>query len=353
MEEKFKWAGGISAPKEYQMQVYFGQIIADDFQYGYSDIVGTIQGGWGNVNEAMGSSDVLHEIPHTLEFTWFSVVENKYYAGHWDLDTVKITKLFKEGFTTTKFDYSLNKMAPIKGTYDLISVGMAPGGKLVLWLSGAGNQVEVGFFQAKEIEITKEEAYEDFQYTYKPNYRSIALNSQSNGGFVDDLVHKKIQEEGYPDPKIYEDFRERFNWRLKIILANGNIIENRRLEMCNGEKETIYHNENNIVAYNKRAIPYNFDFDWKDENGKKYHSEIAFTGNTEYIRQANKMYNGTFLPLDFNKTEIYKLFREKLDKNASIDIVVDVSSNKDAVVYVEQNGTKFPLKEMDKYAEPY
>lgn len=353
MEEKFKWSGGISAPKEYQMQVYFGQIIADDFQYVYSDIVGTIQGGWGNADEAMGSSDVLHDVPHTLEFTWFSVVEDKFYAGHWDLDKVKITKLFKEGFTTTKFDPALNKMVPIKGTYDRISVGMAPKGKLALWLSGAGNQVEVGFFQGKEIKITEQEAYEDFQYTYKPTYRSTALKDQSHGGFVDDLVYKKIQEEGYPDPKIFEDFRERFNWGFKIILASGNVLENRRLEMCNGEKETIFHNENTVIPPMKRAIPYNFDFDWKNANGKKYHSQIVFTGNTDYIRQANKIYNGTFLPLDFANTDIYKSFKEKLDKNAPINIVIDVSSNKDVLVYVEQNGNKYPLTQMDKYAEPY
>lgn len=353
MEEKFNWSGGICAPKEYQMQVYHGQIIADDYQYQYSDIVGTVQGGWGEDGEAMGTSDGLHDIPHTLEFTWYSVVEDKFYAGHWELDTSKITKLFKEGFLVARYKGDKGEIKYYKKeTYNSIVIGLAPKGRLVVWISGEMGQVEVGYFQGKEIKITKEEAYEDFRYVFKPNYRTEMLKAIGDGGLTDPLVYKKIQKEGYPDPKIYNDYRERFNWRLKFIISEGNIIGNRGFMMCNGEKEIVLDNNHNLtISYQKRAIPYYFGFSWTTKEGENFNSEVAFTGNPEYIRQANKMYNGPFLPWDFNKTEIYKLFKEKLDKEIPIDIVVDVSNNKDAKVYIEQGGKQYPITQMEGYVK--
>lgn len=351
MEEKFNWSGGICAPAEYQMQCYYGRIIADDFESSYSDIVGTVQGGWGNCSEAMGTSNGKYDVPHTLEFTWYSVVEDKFYAGHWDLDKEKMTKLFKEGYTSTKFDSDLNKVVPVKETYDFIDVGLAPKGRLVVWMRGDANAVEVGCFQGQEIKITKEEAYENFKYVFEPNYRTDILKSQEDHGYTDPLVYARIQEKGYPDFKIYDDYRERFNWRLKLVMATDNKLEVRRLEMCNGEKEVIFHNEDPVLSYKKRAIPYYFDFDWGTGNNEVYHSQVAFTENQNYIRLANKKYNGPFLPWDFYETELYKLFKEKLDREAPIDIVVDVSSNKDAKIYVEQNGEKYNITQVKSYVK--
>lgn len=346
MEEKYKWKGTLSAPKEYQMQAYYGQIIADDYQFPFSDIWGNINQGWGNDGGSGGGADKLVGVPHTLEFTWYSLVEDKFYAGHWELDKEKIARLFKEGFSQTYFD------SVKKGTYDTFIVGLAPKGRLVLWLSGAGHQVEVGSFQGKEIKITKEEAYDKFKYVFEPSYKEDMLKDKASGGLTDDAVYKKIKEEGYPDPGIYDSFREKFNWGPKVILPAGSTLERRNFKMCNGEEEgTLEDNSDPVVPNKKRAVPYLFYFQWKDKDGKKYSSQIVFTGNNQYIMEANKIYNGTFLPLDFDKTEIYKLFKEKLDKEAPIDLVVDVSNNEDVKVYAEQDKKKYPITQMDKYVK--
>lgn len=353
MEEKFNWSGGICAPKEYQMQCYYGQIIADDFQYQYSDIVGTVQQGWGDGADAMGTSDGLYDVPHTLEFTWYSVVEDKFYAGHWELDKEKMTELFKEGFFVTRYKGERGEIKYYKKeTYNSIIVGLAPKGRLVLWMSGEMKQVEVGCFQGQEIKITKEEAYENFQYVFKPNYRTSMLKAVGNGGITDPVVYKKIQDEGYPDPKTYDDFRERFNYGIKFIISQESTLENRRFKMCNGEYEAIPDNNHDLVLpYAKRAVPYHLGLRWTTKEGKEFSSELAFTGNTQYIREANQKYYGPFLPLDFDKSEIYKLFKEDLDKDAMITIVIDVSSNKNAKVFIEQNGEKYPVNQMDSYVK--
>lgn len=346
MEEKYKWTGTLSAPKEYQMQVYYGQLIADDYQYPFTDIWGNINNGWGNDGGSGGTTDKLVGLPHTLEFTWYSLVEDKFYAGHWDLDKEKIKKLFQEGFSQTYFDSFK------KGTYDSFIVGLAPKGRLVVWLSGGGHQVEIGSFQGKEIIITKEEAYDKFKYVFEPGYREEMLKDKSSGGLTDDLVFKKIKEKGYPDPKLYDDFREKFNWAPKVILPEGSTLQRRSFSIANGEKEvTLENNSEKSLPLAQRAVPYLFYFLWKDKDGKKYNSQIVFTGNPQYIKEANKIYNSTFLPLDFSTTEIYKLFKEKLDKNASVDLIFDFSSNESVKVYAEQNGKKYPLTQMDQYVK--
>lgn len=344
MEEKFKWTGTISAPKEYPMQAYYGQIIADDYQFPFSDIWGIVDGGWGELGKYGGGTEKIIQVPHTLEFTWYSLAEDKFYAGHWGLDTKKITQLFKEGFSQTYFD-SLKK-----GTYDTFVVGLAPGGKLVLWMYGDGHQVEVGVFQGKEIKITKEDAYEKFKYVFEPNYREDILNDP---GIVKPAVAKKIKEEGYPDPKLYEALREKLNWSSKLILPAGSTLEKRHIDMANGEREsTLQDNPEPTLPHKKRAVPYLFYFQWKDQSGKKQSSQIVFTGNSQYIREANKVYNGTFLPLDFEKTDMYKAF-SGLDKEAAADIVIDISNGSNAEVYIEQNAKKYPITQMDKYVKQH
>lgn len=341
MEEKFKWTGTLSAPKEYPMQAYYGQIIADDYQFPFSDIWGIVDGGWGEPGKYGGGTDNLVKIPHTLEFTWYSLAENKFYAGHWELDTKKITHLFNEGFSQTYFD-SLKK-----GTYDTFVIGLGPEGKLILWLYGDGHQVEVGTFKGKEIKITKEEAYDKFKYIFEPNYREDILNDP---GIVNPIITKKIKEEGYPDPKLYETFREKLNWSPKIILPEGSTLEKRNLYMANGERESTLQDHPELsLPYQKRAVPYLLYFQWKNKDGKKQSSQIVFTGNQQYTKEANTIFNGTFLPLDFEKTDMFKTFNEKLDKEANTDIVVDISNGNDVEVYIDQNGKKFPVMQTAKY----
>lgn len=347
MEEKFKWTGTLSAPKEYQMQVYYGLLIADDYQYPFTDIWGNISNGWGNEGGSGGTSDKMADLPHTLEFTWYSLVENKFYAGHWDLDKEKIKKLFNEGFSEPYFDSFK------KGTYHTFVIGLAPKGRLVVWLSGGGHQVEIGSFQGKEIKISREEAYDKFKYAFEPGYREEMLKDKSHGGLTDDLVFKIISEKGHPDPKIYDDYREKFNWSPKMILPEGSTLQRVGINMANGEKElTLENNAGKPLAQSQRAIPYLFYLMWKDKNGRKYNSQIVFTGNKQYFKETNTVYNGTILPLDFYTSEIYKLFREKLDKNLPTDMVLDVSLNDSVKVSVEQNGKKYTLGQMVQYVKP-
>lgn len=171
VEEKFKWSGTVSAPQENPVEVYSGAIISDDFTYSFDAIWGTQNTGWGEHGGIMNVSDDQMQIPRKLEFTWYSLTEEKFYTGKWDLDHKKISDLFKEGFRS----YHSGKY--ITKTYDEFIIGLAPKGRVVVWIMGEKEQIEIGVFQAHDTIITKENAYEDAQYMLEKDYAKKRLTS--------------------------------------------------------------------------------------------------------------------------------------------------------------------------------
>jgi Protein of unknown function (DUF2931) len=339
MEEKFIWSGTLSAPQEYPIQAYSGSIIADDFRYDFDDIWGQINQGWGKESGSFSSPDKTISIPDSLEFTWFSIAENKFYTGKWALDKVKITQLFKEGHLNTP---SSTKKTSI---YDTFVVGLAPKGKIVLWLVGGSIQKEVGIFQAKETIIKKQDAYENFKYTYEPGYRNLVLG---DGGVFKLDVAEKIKKEGYPNPDIYDTYRERYKWRPKIILPEGSKFNLCGINICNGEKELLTENKETFLDTG-RGIPYYFYISWTDKLNKTYNAYIVFTDDAKYLDRSVQEYT---LPLDFDKNEVNNVFKQKLKKEEPFDFIVKVNSNHDDMdVYVEQNGTKINFIKIQKEIE--
>lgn len=261
MEEKFEWTGTVSAPEEYPMEVYKGALIANDFTYRFDAIWGTQNTGWGNDGGIMSVSEKQMEAPDSLNFTWLSLTEKKFYTGKWKLDKTRISALFKDGF--------INDRTQKKETYSLIKIGLAPKGRVVVWLSGAGFQTEVGAFQAHDTTITAEQAYDNAKYMFRPDFISKTLN--------DDMVMKpeikaKIAQNGMPDMDAYEGYRKKHQWRVFIVLPTGNKTILIYYNLINGEEENRFGED--LVSYSKRALPKYISGNWLDMAGKKNGLEV-------------------------------------------------------------------------------
>ncbi|SHM50535.1 Protein of unknown function [Chryseobacterium polytrichastri] len=295
MEEKYNWLGTISAPQEYPMEIYKGAIIADDFTYSFDAIWGTQNTGWGNEGGTMSVSTQNMNIPSQLEFTWYSLVENKFYTGKWDLDKDKIAELFKNGF----IDQDTKK----KTTYNNFIVGLAPKGRVVLWINGPGNQKEVSVFQAHDTVITKEKAYENAKYMLKEGFADRMLNDPSYETFKPE-VRAKIKEQGYPAPGIYDVYRERYNWKPSVILPDGAEWIDFGFKNYNGEQENLFGESLHNDSYQKRAVPKFCGFYWRDKSKNRYAVWID----------------------SFDEKEIFELF-QKLGKEDNIDFVIKVDND--------------------------
>jgi hypothetical protein len=312
MEEKYTWLGTVSAPQEYPMEVYEGAIIADDFTYPFDAIWGTQNTGWGKEGGTMNVTTERMNAPHKLEFTWYSLVEKKFYTGKWDLDKEKIKKLLDEGF--------LDQDTKKKTTYHSFVVGLAPKGRVVLWMKGPGNQKEIAAFQAHDTVITKEKAYDNAQYMLKEGFADRMLKDPSYKTFKPE-VREKIEKEGYPDADIYNVYRERYNWKPSVILPEGATWIDFGFTSYNGEQENLFDQSLKDNTYKSRAIPKFCGFYWKDKNNNRYAVWIDA----------------------FDDKEIFDLF-QKTGKDKNIDLTIKVNEdNTKVLISLDSEKDKLPV----------
>ncbi|MFO2466138.1 DUF2931 family protein [Pseudomonas sp. 15FMM2] len=310
--DNYSWTGTVSAPQEYPMEVYSGAIVAEGSAYSFDSIWGTQNTGWGNHGGAMNTGSERKGVPYQLEFTWYSLVERKFYTGKWSLDKAKIKKLFDEGF----IDQDTHK----KGTYHTFIVGLAPKGRVVLWMSGAGNQKEVGAFKADVTVIAKESAYDNAKYMFKDGYADRMLNDPSYKTFSPQ-IRDKIKAQGFPAEDVYDTYREKYNWRPMVVLQDGGQWIDFGFSTYNGEQENIFaenllHNE-----YKKRAVPKFCGFYWRNKDSRY----------------------GVWIDT-FDEKEILDLF-QLLGKEANIDLVVKIdATNTTASLLLRSNVQEFPIK---------
>ncbi len=334
MEKKFDWSGTVSSPQEYPMEIYRGQLIAEDGSFEFSSIWGTTYNGWGNTGKSKSGN--LLQVPKKLSFTWYSIVEKKFYSGQWDLPCDQMTKLFTEGYT-----YNHQKK-----TYNRIAVGLAPKGMLVVWLVGL-NQIELGRYQAEEMSInpTMQNINPNDVYMLQDGFSEQVLNDPM---IVKPDVKEKITKNGYPTQELYDSFRERLDWYPEIILPKDCKINSLHMKMCNGEKEFC---EAGVFEKNKkRAIPYSFEIIWEDQFEQKFICRIAFTKDLEYWN--NYMTTGqATIPLDFERNEIRKTFSQKIKNDLFIVVIQIEEKNKTkdewiTQVHLQQINNRYPINEI-------
>lgn len=338
MEEEFDWSGNISGPKEYPMEVYKGYLSGGGHFFGFSEMGGFDNTGWGMATSGM--PPIHAPMPDTLVMTWRSLVERKFYTGEWALPKEKMKQLFKEGIADGY-------------PFRVVQIGLAPKGVIIVWLFGSGTQVEVGRFQGHETTIDPKEVYDNAKYMFEANYIDDVLTNEM---IITPEIKEKIKQDGYPLPDVYDTYREKYLWIPKVILPEGCKITSIAINMCNGEKEDIPLSQKN------RAIPYEFQIFWtntleidkssSDKTAQEYVCRIAFTGDQKYWAKYLEADGDDELPLDFDKNEIRTLFKDKIDKNVpavmviKIDPTIQVKAERVTSLYLEQAGKQYPIKEM-------
>jgi hypothetical protein len=263
---KYEWTEGTSAPLGYPMEVYKGGIECEGGEWvGLS--FGIVPGNhsWGSINNGM--SNGFKSLPRRLDFIWMSYMENQFYQIDTDIDTEMIRKYFSKGFEI--------KGASGKGqhlNYDVISVGMAPGGVVVVWVAGIGWQKEIGRYQGKKVtipesEIAKLDSHEN-RFWRKDYLEMVHTREQ--------IIPKKIQEEnkGKPIPLgLWDVYRTRFSWKAVFELpenAKLNPLRDVGITMINGEKEQFDAAKNPLSDYDFRTIPSSISMSVLDKDNNRY-----------------------------------------------------------------------------------
>jgi hypothetical protein len=309
MEEKFEWLPTESAPLLYPMNIYKGNLYFEDGGSVYIPCSISAHNGWGNDGSTHTQGEDLKPVPVKLEITWASFAENKFYTGSWTLPKEKMLKLFQEGVV----NYDTRK----RETYKQILVGCAPGGIVVVWMYGAGNQVEIGRYQARETRVAMSDYVPSNPTATQKDF--FKLMDELSPELEEMRNKKRGIEYG-----LWDSYRKKYNWRTRIEIPN-HTFDDAVLDMFNGEREDIFDEPLKKNEFKERAVPKLLDFIVADSKGKRTIWEFKY----------------------LDEEEIMGLFRQA-DPNKPIEIILRMKedfSNRSLIF--KQGDKEVPIKKVD------
>ncbi len=313
-KKEFSYAVTFSAATGYAAEVHEGYL-ADENKNLVSGIpkAGMEDGPWQYDGAKAGQGG--SRIPSYIDLTYVAYAEKKFYRVEGALPKDKILEEFKKGFLI-KADLDENdKVIWAHKTYTEITIGAAPGGVIVVWLSGNHHRTEICRLQAKETIVDANDFYDN-------------PHNRTQQGFFDELyrisisdsLKTEIEKNGIPYG-LWDKYREKYNYRFKLHPYDGKDTFDQIYRLnYNGESEYLMDTKATEV-YKKDAIPYNVVFMMQ-----RYSAEIAF-----------------------NDSELLKIFESFKEKHSGkpIDIVLVPSfMYKDIKVYVECENEKIELKKI-------
>jgi hypothetical protein len=248
----FSWLAAYSAPKYYPVAVYTGYFGNEkQFITAIGGSGSTSKGQWGSSASTIITGPEYKEIPSMFSVTWIAFAEKKTYVCEGRLDQQKILRLFQEGFDVI--------YANKHDTYKEITVGMAPGGLVSVWLNGAGVTTEVGSFQGKEADIDVS--------AYTPNPGELSREALLQQGYEDEVDPALRKELDNGSAKIpvgrWQLYRKKYLWGPRVELPAGRTLVNLIQRYFNGEAEVLLRERLQAYTPAERAVPRSFQLTWE------------------------------------------------------------------------------------------
>jgi Protein of unknown function (DUF2931) len=143
--ETFEYLAQVSGDVFCPVEIYDARFICSDQSTVFIPTGEYLDGIWGSANGVMDVGPDKKKVPESIEITWFSYAEDKFYQGSFELPQQKMYDLFKKDYGT----YKNRDGTESKYAYIRLVLGIAPQGMLTLWMKGVGS-IEIGTFQARQ-----------------------------------------------------------------------------------------------------------------------------------------------------------------------------------------------------------
>jgi hypothetical protein len=302
---KFEWFATGNAPLLFPTELATGAFIFDGLTKLAIPQSLPFATAWGKPVSKHLLPEKFYPAPKFILIAWFSIVENKFYAVADELPKEQIEALLSEKNQKTK-----------EPKYDTLIAGMAPYGKLAIWLSGNGITTEVAWLEGKEIDLEMADFAPDSKLS-QDEYAQKALIDCKEAG-------ENLQNNGLPDPALFEKYMQKFNYRITPKFENAE-LEGIELFYYNGELNTTNSGEHATCAM--RAKPCKIVLNWR-------------IGKTQY--------GGYFWTEEKKIIETFKSFYgDDAQKEGNLIIEID-NSNKDFKFFLQNDETsiELPAEEM-------
>lgn len=306
-EGRFEWAGAMSNPAGYPVQLYKGRFIfPKDKNYEFTFSEGNTvnyHAKWGEAGAETYKR--MMSLPKAIDVTWYSFSENAFYQFQDTIDYNKLLTLFKQSYVERR------ATSDVEEHYDKIIFGFAPGGRLVIWAAGTGyRQTGIGQYQAKKISIdqkvsdSKEMVHGDL---FNQEWRNKVL--------TDTMIVPLAIQLAKKDQPVSDDYWDKigtaYTWCPKFVIAPEIKKFDASFLYFNAERFAFDERAQNI-AFEKRGIPRQIYITWSDQNQ-----------------------NRCAVNFEFDEADIFKKFIAFFDraKNiaAEMEITVDTQNGKGTV----------------------
>lgn len=271
MQERFDWSPGVGAAHLYPMDLYFCAFIYSNGNKVSPARLSLLDGTWGQENGISVVGDQFKPIPVALEISWLSYTENKFYKGFFRLPYDKILRLFKQGYKD--LIWQDNKLTFKHMDYNTIAAGLAPGGVVVVWISGGPMITEIGRFKAEETTIKME----DFAPNAFTGDRTAFVKSIMDS---DPDATDNLRKNGIPFG-LWDKYRQRFNQRpvLEFDQEHKGELSSIYLNYYNGERDVVYPEKWEKNDFKLRARVKEMQISWTNLlSGKQqgYYFDVKF-----------------------------------------------------------------------------
>ncbi|MGJ8737162.1 DUF2931 family protein [Zobellia laminariae] len=312
---KYDFISSACAPNLYPAEIIQGDFYLEDGSSLYIPTGAFLKNGWGGLGQTHVSGPDRKAIPVSLDITWVSYLEKKYYTGNFALPREQIAKYFEEGF----FDVKTGK----RGTYHWVVAGVAPGGVVVVWLVGTNKNVEIGRYKAEETTVEKEDfmPYAELSVSEILDRRVKRFLEKNNkpAEFVDSIPYG-----------IWDTYRIKYNWRPQFNFKTNSEIESMIIEYYNGEEIYSSYEDFELTIDKEKAIPKYIGLQWKDSDTNNKFGCKIYLAEQEIFSAYKK------LGVDSNLNPLRLLIN--VDKYHS-ELTLTLENNKDTEQLVKQKVT--------------
>ncbi|MCE3074539.1 DUF2931 family protein [Chryseobacterium gwangjuense] len=313
-KKNFSYAVTFSAATGFTAEVHEGYL-ADENKKMICGVpkAGMEEGPWQYDGAKAGQGGNI--IPSYIDLTYVAYAEKKFYRIEGALPKDKILAAFQKGFKVKGNEIENGKSIWENGTYDEVTIGAAPGGIIVVWLSGNHHRTEICRLQAKETTVDVNDFYDN-------------PHNRTQQGFFDELykisisdsIKTVIEKNGIPYG-LWDKYREKYNYRFRLHPYDEKDTFDQIYRLnYNGESEYLIDTKATEI-YKKDAIPYNVVFMMQ-----KYSAEIGFNDEELMV--------------------IFEKFKEKHSDKPIEIVLVPSFMYKDIKVYAECDSEKVELKKV-------
>ncbi|KFC23827.1 DUF2931 family protein [Epilithonimonas lactis] len=301
--EKYDYQQGIATPEGYPIKLLSNSeftlaVKGHRNPYTLLETSKVYSTNWGNAESTFKSSedgDVV--LPDSLKLYWFSFLENKYYGLRTKLDKTKISNYFKKGYPR---DMSGNLDRMITADYQDLNAGIAPGGDVILWISGASETREISVFKAKEMNINQFKAEDIVQADEIKKVLSDTCKCK------DDLQQRRIVHNNQKIPfGIWTNqYREKYNWKVDLG----------KIRPTKSELEFYFYNGENFSFFDEEVIK------------SRHQNQVVPSYIIFHFFNNKDEYKAFF---QFDEEEIYNNFKTltKENRNEPLDIVLNFNED--------------------------